>query len=116
MTPPVELDEWRARALRYTVIYLALAVALMGVRYATRDLRPTLLSLRDERLTLQAQKRDLEVALQTSTSVARVRAWARDNGMIDFARAPKQTASFAALPAPPALPERRSLEVNTQWR
>ncbi len=116
MTPPVELDEWRARALRYTVIYLALALALMSVRFATRDIRPTLLTLRDERVTLQAQKRDLEVALQTATSVARVRTWAIDNGMIDFARAKKETAKFAALPAPPALPDRQALEVTTQWR
>ncbi|PYE54896.1 hypothetical protein [Deinococcus yavapaiensis] len=116
MTSPVELDEWRARALRYTLIYVVLAVALMGLRFTTRDIRPALLTLRDERATLQAQKRDLQVALQTSTSAARVRNWALDNGMIDFARAKKETASFEALPPPPALPEHRALEVTTQWR
>jgi len=109
-------DLWRARALRYTLIYLLLACVLVGLRYQTRDVRPDLLALREQRETLAQKKLALQLEVQGRTSSARIRDWAIANGMVPFTRSAKETASFAALPAPATIPPARPLEVTTRWK
>lgn len=109
-------DQWRARALRYTLIYLLLGLVLSGLRFGARDIRPELLELRDQRATLTRDKQALELDLQTATSTARIREWAMTNDMIPFSRARTSTGTFEPLPAPPALPLPRPLEVTTVWK
>ncbi|WP_045233528.1 hypothetical protein [Deinococcus pimensis] len=113
---PASHDVWRARALRYTLIYLLLALVLVGLRFGARDIRPELLDLREERTILTRDKQALELDVQAATSTARVREWALANGMTPFSRASKATAAFEVLPAPPAPPAARSLEVTTVWK
>ena len=109
---------WRARALRYTLIFVLLAAALVALRYQTRGVRPELRALTQQRVMLQQQKAALELAAQRVTSPGRVRDWALSGGMKPFSQAAKDEASFAATPAPAALPDPTPprVEVRTQWR
>lgn len=110
-------DPWRARALRYTLIYLLLGVALVGLRFQTRDIRPDLLTLNERRDLLTQKKEFLELEVQHLTSGARVREWALARGMTPFSLArSRESAPFSALPAPSALPKKRPLEVLTRWK
>lgn len=115
MTAPSP-ELWRARALRYVLIYLLLACVLVGLRYQSRDIRPDLLALRAERETLTREKQFLELEVQAATSTARVREWAVANGMIPFSRTQKESATFESLPRPVPLSESRPLEVVTRWK
>ncbi|WP_425148486.1 hypothetical protein [Deinococcus sp.] len=110
---------WRARALRYLLIYLLLACVLVTLRYQTQGVYPELRRIRDERTALLRQRDDLSVAVQSLTSEQRVRAWAIQNGMVPYAQASKRTAAFEPPPPLPAvslapLPSR--LEVVTKWK
>lgn len=107
---------WRARALRYTLLYLLLAGALVGLRYQGRDVYPELRAQRDQKAALQQRRSMLELDIERASSAARVRAWALSQGMLPFSQARKQTAAFTALPSPPALPPSQSLKVNTAWK
>ncbi|ADV67722.1 hypothetical protein [Deinococcus maricopensis] len=109
-------DTWRARALRYTLIYVLLACVLVGLRYQTRDVRPTLNTLNAERVSLQQQRAALELTVQGLTSEPRVRAWALQNGMTPFTRIDKTAAAFKALPVPAALVTHPTFEVITRWK
>ncbi|AFZ68756.1 hypothetical protein [Deinococcus peraridilitoris] len=107
---------WRARALRYTLIYLLLGGVLVGLRFQTRTLRPELLEVRGQLTMLTQQKQALQLEIQARTSSARVREWALANEMVPFSRARKSSAQFEPLPdvAPPA--PHRPLEVQTRWK
>lgn len=114
---------WRGRAIRYVAIYLALALALIGARYLTQDIRPELRVVQGREAQLLTKRNDLAVRVQTLESPQRIRDWAFANGMIRFAEAPKQAqailplppVSGAAVPASAAQVDRR-VEVRTQWR
>ncbi len=107
---------WRARALRYVLLYLLLAGALVGLRYQGRSVYPELRALRDQRAALQQRRSVLELDVERQSSGARVRDWALERGMLPFSQARKQTATFTALPSPPALPAAHSPKVNTAWK
>lgn len=107
---------WRARALRYTLIYLLLACVLVALRYQTREVYPDLRALRAERAQLAEQKQALELDVQARTSSAVVREWALANDMTPFSRAHKDTAAFDPLPAPVPVAPARPLEVHTRWK
>lgn len=111
---------WRARALRYVLIYLLLACVLVTLRYQTREIYPNLRRLNDTRTELQRQQSELSLTVQTLTSEQRVRIWALANGMVPYAQANKQTQSFGAgtsLAAPlPKKPNPNRLSVGTVWR
>ncbi len=109
---------WRARALRYTLIFVLLAAALVALRYQTREVRPQLRELTRQRVLLQQQKAALELAAQRVTSPSRVRDWALVGGMKPFSQAAKNGASFAESPEPPALPAPTTprVEVRTTWK
>ncbi|GAA4016533.1 hypothetical protein GCM10022631_31150 [Deinococcus rubellus] len=110
------LSVWRARALRYTSVYVLLAAALLGLRYATRETYPHLRELRINVLELQNQRDHLELEVQTLTTGPRVLEWAAAQGMVPYAQAPKTSADIPALPALPAPPpEDTSFQVSTRW-
>ncbi len=98
----VDLSEatWRGRAIRYVLIYLALALALVGARYFTQDIRPSLRAVQDREAALLIQRNDLAVRVQTLENPQRIRDWAFANGMIRFAEAPKESQAFLPLPPP----------------
>ena len=107
---------WRARALRYTLLYLLLSGALVGLRYQARDVYPALRTLRDHKAGLQQQRSMLELDVERQFSGARVRDWALSQGMLPFSQTNKQTATFQALPPGPALPAPQPLKVRTAWK
>lgn len=111
---------WRARALRYVLIYLLLACVLVTLRYQTREVYPNLRRLNDTRTELQRQQSELSLTVQTLTSEQRVRVWALANGMVPYAQASKQTQTFeAGVSRAAPLPEKPSparVSVGTVWR
>lgn len=119
---------WRARALRYVLIYLLMGCALVTVRYQTREVYAHLRdTLRPTRTELQRVRSELSLRVQTLTSEQRVRAWALSSGMVPYAQATKQTQAFPApavasapavsssAPLTPA-PARAPLIVRTVWK
>ena len=121
---------WRARALRYVLIYLLMGSALVTLRYQTREVYPQLSALRTTRTELQRQQKELSLTVQSLTGEQRVRDWAIANGMMPYAQAIKQTkvfGSLAALPIRPAAadqpepslaqrPALSPLTVRTVWK
>ena len=93
---------WRARALRYVLIYLLMGSALVTLRYQTREVYPQLSGLRVTRTELQRQQKELSLTVQSLTGEQRVRDWAIANGMMPYAQATKQTQVFGPPVAPPA--------------
>ncbi|GGK13778.1 hypothetical protein GCM10008955_03890 [Deinococcus malanensis] len=110
---------WRGRAVRYVLIYLALAVALVGVRMGTQQIRPGLISAQEREAELISQRDDLQLRIQILENPQLIRDWAFANGMQRFAQAPNKTMqdlppapTMAARPAAP----KRTVEVRTQWK
>ncbi len=111
---------WRARALRYVLIYLLMGCALVTLRYQTRAVYPELRNLRATRTELQRQQNELSLTVQTLTSEQRVRTWALSSGMVPYAQSSKQTQTFSlplagkliAAPTPAPAP----LLVRTVWK
>ena len=111
---------WRARALRYVLIYLLLACVLVTLRYQGREVYPNLRQLSATRTELQREQEELSLRVQTLTSEQRIRAWALENGMVPYAQAGKQTQTFEAGVAGatplPAQPTPTRLTVRTAWK
>ncbi|MDB5045230.1 MAG: hypothetical protein JWQ08_1280 [Deinococcus sp.] len=121
---------WRGRAMRYVLIYLVLAMVLVGVRYATQNVRADLLTAGSREKELIAQRDSLEVQVQALTTPQRVREWAFAQGMRRFAETVKVTADIPTVPLPAQLPSsppdssrsnpspvsQTTLEVRTQWK
>ena len=99
---------WRARALRYVLIYLLMGSALVILRYQTREVYPQLSALREARTELQRQQKELSLTVQRLTGEQRVRDWALAHGMMPYAQATKQTQVFG----PPATPPVQSAAVH----
>lgn len=94
---------WRSRAIAYTLCFACLALGLVGQRYLTRDLGPTLSELRSYKAGLLEQAKTLTVEAQTLTSPVRVREFALASGMVPFSKAPKEAHTFVALPRAPQM-------------
>ncbi|WP_034383264.1 hypothetical protein [Deinococcus sp. YIM 77859] len=118
MLPRVDLSiaTWRARAIRYVSIYLVLALTLVGARFFTQDVRPTLRAAQDREAALLNERDELELRVQALTNPQRIRDWALHNGMRRFAEAPKTTQDITGVPAPAPLSARSTLEVKTEWK
>ncbi|MFC4454926.1 cell division protein FtsL [Deinococcus sonorensis] len=120
MTAQLSASTWRARALRYILIYLLLACALVTLRFQTRDTYQQLRDIRQERTDLQRQRDELSVEVQGLTSEQRVRDWALANGMQTYAQAPKSVQVLPSVPLPadlpPPPPHPAPLEVTTRWK
>lgn len=114
--PDLSAGTWRARAIRYVGLYLLLALALVGARFLTQDVRPTLRAAQVREAALTAQRDDLELRVQALGNPQRVRDWAFAHGMRRFAEAPKTTAELTGVPAPAPLSAQTPLEVRTAWR
>jgi|GEM_PF-1323555 len=111
---------WRARALRYVLIYLLLACVLVTLRYQGREVYPNLRQLSATRTELQREQEELSLRVQTLTSEQRIRAWALENGMVPYAQAGKQTQvlgpGVAAATPLPDQPTPTRLTVRTAWK
>lgn len=124
MTLPLELDTslptWRARAVRYLLIYIALVVALVSVRSGTSGVRPALREARDREGQLITQRDNLALQLQALENPQRVRDWAFANGMRRVADAPKDVQTFPVQKVNDAVPgmgaAQPTLEVRTEWK
>ncbi|GGR91236.1 hypothetical protein [Deinococcus sedimenti] len=115
--PDLTLPTWRARAVRYLLIYVALVVSLVSVRASTAGVRPALREAQTREQTLITQRDNLSLQLQTLESRPRIIAWAKANGMELSAVASKGAADIAGVPEAahvPAAP--RTVEVRTQWK
>ncbi len=116
--------------MRYVMIYLILALVLVGARYATQDVRFNLRTTTDREAELLSVRDDLEVRVQALTTPQRVREWAFAQGMRRFAETVKVTADIPTVPLPANLPSsppdssrsnsapvpQTALEVRTQWK
>jgi len=111
---------WRARALRYVMIYVLMACVLVVLRYQTQAIYPHLRDLRATRTELQRQQNELSLTVQTLTSEQRIRAWAIADGMVPYAQASKERQklppALAPVPPPPATPLPATLTVRTVWK
>ncbi|MFB9994145.1 hypothetical protein ACFFLM_19490 [Deinococcus oregonensis] len=132
LTMDTSAATWRGRAMRYVLIYVLLALVLVGVRYATHEVRVNLRAAADREKVLIAQRDSLEVQVQALTTPQRIREWAFSQGMRRFAEVNKVTADLPTIPLPanlspsppdssssglsqPPVPHSR-LEVRTQWK
>ncbi|GAA5531799.1 hypothetical protein E5F05_11940 [Deinococcus metallilatus] len=107
---------WRARAIRYLVIYLLLALMLVGARLLTQDVRPSLRAAQDREAALTTERDELELRVQALSNPQHIRDWALQNGMRRFAETPKTTQDLSGLPAPAPVPAQTTLEVTTVWK
>lgn len=116
---------WRGRAMRYVLIYLLLTLVLVGMRYATQNVRVELRAAAAREEELIVVRDELEVRVQALTTPQRIREWAFSQGMRRFAETPKVRADMPVFVLPARLnapgsaaasaPQTR-LEVRTQWR
>lgn len=135
LTMDTSAATWRGRAMRYVLIYVLLALVLVGVRYATQDVRVNLRAAADREQGLIAQRDSLELQVQALTTPQRIREWAFSQDMRRFAETVKVTADIPAFPLPanlsssppdsstsapsssPSAPVSQTpLEVRTQWK
>ncbi|MFC6662171.1 hypothetical protein [Deinococcus multiflagellatus] len=106
------LPTWRARAVRYVLIYFALVLVLVGARALTSHVRPALRAAQTREAALTTQNANLTVQLQTLENQRRLLDWATEHGMRRLTDVPKDRATFAPLPAaPPPAPVPR-----VRWR
>ncbi|KEF33794.1 hypothetical protein RDMS_10530 [Deinococcus sp. RL] len=112
----VSVATWRARAVRYLAIYIALALLLVGARAMTQDVRPALRAAQEREAQLTTLRDELELRVQSLTGSARVRDWAFANGMRRFAGSPTTTGRFGSENLPPPLSPQTTLEVKTEWK
>ncbi|GGM01887.1 hypothetical protein [Deinococcus aerophilus] len=122
-TLDLSVTTWRNRAIRYVLIYLALALALVVTRALTQHIRPDLRTAEARQAALTTQRDDLTVQLQGLENPQRIRDWALANGMRRFAEVPKTTQEIQPLPpalptslTPPASAPGTTVEVKTQWK
>jgi hypothetical protein len=107
----------KARAIRLSVIYLALLAALAGARYQNRDTYPTLRDLSEQESALLFRLNSLRLDVARLESPARVKDWAAKNGFIAFSSAKHEFAPLQAAKEPkPDIPPFTGLEVSTKWR
>lgn len=112
----LSLATWQARAVRYVLIYLLLALALVAARFLTQDVRPDLRAVQQQEATLTNERDELEVLVQRLNNPQRIRDWAAQHGLRPFAEAPKKNESLRSVPAPAPVPARTTLEVYTEWK
>lgn len=121
---PATLDTsvltWRNRAVRYLLIYLALLVTLVSVRFLTQNVRPELRAAQLREGQLISQRDTLSLEVQSLENLQRVRDWAFANDMRRFAEANKVTQEI--VPPRPPVPSMlaptspRTVEVKIQWK
>lgn len=108
---------WRGRAMRYMLIYLLVAIALITTRHFTQDIRPTLRNLETQEGLLIKQRNELELEYQSKITPQKVKKWAREHNMVPFADTDKETQTFdSGFRFPKPIRSKQSVEVHYQWR
>ncbi len=110
-------QDWRIRAVLYTLVYLALALVLVGIRQVTWKIGPTLLEVQKQRLALEQDKKALRSQVEPLISPAYIRNFALSHDMVPFSKAPKKRDHFEALSPPQPLPlEAARVQVIIRWK
>ena len=107
----------KERVIRYSFYYVALLVALTGVRFATASHARQLGDLQDQASQLERQSAQLHRDISSLESPARVRAWALEHDMVPYSSGSFLFKQLEPLPAVQDLPKpAQKVKVETLWR
>jgi hypothetical protein len=108
----------QTRLMKERVIrYVALLIALTGVRFVTASHARQLGELQDQASQLKRQSAQLHRDISSLESPARVRAWAVEHDMVPYSNGSFLFKQLQPLPAVQDLPKpAQKVKVETQWR
>ncbi len=107
----------KERVIRYSFYYVALLIALTGVRFVTANHARQLNDLQDQASQLKRQSAQLHRDISSLESPARVRAWAVGNDMVPYSSGSFVFKQLEPLPAVQDLPKPvQKVKVETLWR
>jgi cell division protein FtsL len=107
----------KERVIRYSFYYVALLIALTGVRFITANHARQLNDLQDQASQLERQSAQLHRDISSLESPARVRAWAVAHDMVPYSSGSFVFKQLEPLPAVQDLPKpAQKVKVETQWR
>ncbi len=114
-SPPSRL--MKERVIRYSFYYVALLIALTGVRFVTASHARQLGDLQDQTSQLKRQSAQLHRDISSLESPARVRAWAVAHDMVPYSSGNFLFKQLEPLPAVQELPKPvQKVKVETLWR
>ncbi len=107
----------KERVIRYSFYYVALLIALTGVRFVTASHARQLSELQDQTSQLKRQSAQLHRDISSLESPARVRAWAVAHDMVPYSSGSFVFKQLEPLPAVQDLPKpAQKVKVETLWR
>jgi cell division protein FtsL len=107
----------KERVIRYSFYYVALLIALTGVRFLTASHARQLNELEDQSSQLKRQSAQLHRDISGLESPARVRDWAVSHDMIPYSSGSFDFKKLEPLPAVQDLPKpAQKVKVETLWR
>jgi cell division protein FtsL len=107
----------KERVIRYSFYYVALLIALTGVRFVTASHARHLSDLQDQASQLKRQSAQLHRDISSLESPARVRAWAVAHDMVPYSSGSFVFKQLEPLPAVQDLPKPiQKVKVETLWR
>jgi hypothetical protein len=107
----------KERVIRYSFYYVALLIALTGVRFVTANHARHLSELQDQASQLKRQSAQLHRDISSLESPARVRAWAVAHDMVPYSSGSFLFKQLEPLPAVQDLPKpAQKVKVETKWR
>jgi cell division protein FtsL len=107
----------KERVIRYSFYYVALLIALTGVRFVTASHARQLNDLQDQASQLKRQSAQLHRDISGLESPARVRAWAVTHDMVPYSSGGFDFKQLEPLPAVQDLPKpAQKVKVETLWR
>ncbi len=107
----------KERVIRYSFYYVALLIALTGVRFLTASHARQLGDLQDQASQLERQSAQLHRDISSLESPARVRAWAVAHDMVPYSSGIFDFKQLEPLPPVQALPKpAQKVKVETLWR
>ncbi len=107
----------KERVIRYSFYYVALLIALTGVRFLTASHARQLGDLQDQASQLERESAQLRRDISSLESPARVRAWAVAHDMVPYSSGNFDFKQLEPLAAVQDLPKpAQKVKVETQWR
>jgi hypothetical protein len=107
----------KERVIRYSFYYVALLIALTGVRFVTSSHARQLSDLQDQASQLKRQSAQLHRDISSLESPARVRAWAVAHDMVPYSSGSFLFKQLEPLQAVQDLPKpAQKVKVETLWR
>ncbi len=115
--PSPQTKLMKERVIRYSFYYVALLIALTGVRFLTASHARQLGDLQAQASQLERQSAQLHRDISSLESPARVRAWAVAHDMIPYSSGSFLFKQLEPLPAVQDLPKpAQKVKVETLWR